>query len=423
MNFLKNDATSSAIYVVSSSIIGLLLTTLSLNFLGSELYGLWILILTILILGMFGEQGLGLPIIRLISANNPQKNQEVLSTSLVPIVTLIIFIFFLIFFSNGLFVDYLIDSNLKIPAPQLILPFMGVILSLFLMSIVPTAFLTGMKKIYIANYLKASGRFIQIITAYVLFSKDFGFWSLIISLLSYHVFVVICSVLISLRSLNLTKPISKFFNKKLFDEILSVGYKIVLGRIVGLGIDPFFKFTLGYFLGLNFVAYFDVAFKVTALITQVPIVALKGRIPIFNELRENNNFHLLKKEIKKIDLLISFYVIPLSVFMFLTADFFLQIWLLDGYNQRILIALYFLVPTMSFYIFAHMRELYQIAKGDSLTTLRAYSINAFVLPLAITIIFISSFSESFLNLMFAYCFAHLCASVFIFIVYFRNRDF
>ena len=70
-----------------------------------------------------------------------------------------------------------------------------------------------------------------------------------------------------------------------------------------------------------------------------------------------------------------------------------------------------------------MRELYQIAKGDSLTTLRAYSINAFVLPLAITIIFISSFSESFLNLMFAYCFAHLCASVFIFIVYFRNRDF
>ena len=53
MNFLKNDATSSAIYVISSSIIGLLLTTLSLNFLGSELYGLWVLILTILILGMF----------------------------------------------------------------------------------------------------------------------------------------------------------------------------------------------------------------------------------------------------------------------------------------------------------------------------------------------------------------------------------
>lgn len=423
MNFLKNDATSSAIYVVSSSIIGLLLTTLSLNFLGSELYGLWILILTILILGMFGEQGLGLPIIRLISASNPQKNQEVLSTSLAPIAALSILVFFLIFVCNGLFVDYLVNSNLKISTPQLVLPFMGGILSLFLISIVPTAFLTGIKKIYIANYLKTSGRLVQIITAYVLFSKGFGFWSLVISLLSYHAFVAICSALISLGFLNLTKPISKIFNKKLFDEILLVGYKIVLGRVVGLGIDPFFKFMLGYFLGLNFVAYFDVAFKVTALITQVPIVALKGRIPIFNELRENNNFHQLKKEIQKIDLMISFYVIPLSIFMFFTADFFLKIWLLDGYNERILIALYFLVPTMSFYIFAHLRELYQIAKGDSLTTLRAYLINAFVLPLAITIIFISSFSESFLNLIFAYCIAHLCASVFIFIMYFRNRDF
>ena len=155
----------------------------------------------------------------------------------------------------------------------------------------------------------------------------------------------------------------------------------------------------------------------------MPSVALKGRIPIFNELRKNNDFYLLKKEIKKIDLMISFYVIPLSIFMFLTADFFLHIWLLDGYDERILIALYFLVPTMCFHIFAHMRELYQIAKGDSMTTLRAYSINAFVLPLAITIIFFSSLSESFLNLIFAYCFAHLCASASIFITYLRNRDF
>ena len=106
MNFLKNDATSSAIYVVSSSIIGLLLTTLSLNFLGSELYGLWILILTILILGMFGEQGLGLPIIRLISASNPQKNQEVLSTSLAPIAALSILVFFLIFYDQPRFFHF-----------------------------------------------------------------------------------------------------------------------------------------------------------------------------------------------------------------------------------------------------------------------------------------------------------------------------
>ena len=70
MNLISNDVSSSAIYVVISSIVGLALTGMSLNFLGPDLYGLWVLILTILILGMFGEHGLGLPIIRLIDIDD-----------------------------------------------------------------------------------------------------------------------------------------------------------------------------------------------------------------------------------------------------------------------------------------------------------------------------------------------------------------
>lgn len=414
MNILSNDASSSAIYVAISSLVGIILTGVSLNFLGSELYGLWVLILTILILGMFGENGLGLPIIRLINLDNAKKNQQVITTCIIPVTLVIFLINFALILVNQQFINYVDNSEFDIAHKELVLPIMGIIVSIFLLSIIPSSFLIGYKKLYLVNYIKAFSRVMQLLTALILFKYSFNLWSVILALLSYQLSVLFFSVILTLKIIKFKTCYQQFFNKNLFLELARVGYKIIIGRIVGLAGDPLFKYSLGAFLGLNYVTFFDVAFKLNSLITQVPLVALKGRMPVFTKLIDKKLESDVTKVMQKIDLQILFYVIPMFLFSFFFSEYFMKLWLLNEYDYRMRHALLFLMPTLSIYIFANARELFLISKGDSLTTLGAYSINAFTLVFILIGIYFFLPKATFYILMGAYCFAHFCGSAFIY---------
>lgn len=414
MNILSNDSSSSAIYVVISSLVGIILTGVSLNFLGSELYGLWVLILTILILGMFGENGLGLPIIRLINLDNAKKNQEVITTCIIPIALVIFLINVALILVNQPFINYINNSGFDIAHKELVLPLMGIVVSIFLLSIIPSSFLIGYKKLHLVNYIKALSRILQLLIALLLFKYSFNLWSVILALLVYQLSVLFFSVVLTLKIFKFKICYQQFFNKSLFQELARVGYKIIIGRIVGLAGDPLFKYSLGAFLGLKYVAFFDVAFKINSIITQVPLVALKGRMPVFTKLIDGKLESNVAKVMRKIDLQIVFYVIPMFLFTFLFSEYFMKLWLLMEYDYRMRHALLFLMPTLSMYIFANARELFLISKGDSLTTLGAYSINAFTLVFILIVIYVFLPKANFYVFMSAYCFAHLCGSLFIY---------
>lgn len=423
MNPISNDVSSSAIYVVISSIVGLALTGMSLNFLGPDLYGLWVLILTILILGMFGEHGLGLPIIRLINIDDIQYNQEVLTTCIGPIILINCIIFLALFFVNPLFIDYLSSSNFEISYnKELILPLMGIIVFLFLFSIIPTSCLIGYNQLYVVNYIKTLSRLLQMGVAFWLFNNGLNLWSLILSLLLYQISVLFFTVIFTLRVFQLKIYYKQFFNKNIYSDLVRVGYKIVAARIVGLGIDPLFKYSLGFFLGFKYVAFFDIAFKLNSLVTQIPLVALKGRISTFTGILRESRYSLINGEMRKIDLHIALYVVPIFILALFFAEYFLILWLQDGYDYRMKLGLLFLMPTLSVYIFANARELFLVSAGDSATTLGAYITNALVLATILFGTYILPVKPTFFSLMASYCFAHICGAVFIYRRYFYFRS-
>ena len=414
MSYMFNNATSSALYVGITSLVGLTLTGVSIGYLGAELYGLWVLITTILILGMFGEQGLGLPIVRLISADDERKNQEVLTTSILPVIVICIIIFLILFFVNQPFEDFFSKSNFKVESNvNMILPAMGVTVFCFLLGVIPTSFLIGYEKLYITNYVKSFCRILQLAVAFVLLKSGFSLWALVIALLTYHLSVLVLSAVIASKFFEHRLIYKRFFNKEVFLEIVEVGYKIVVGRIVGMGIDPLFKYSLGAILGLQFVTFYDVAFRVSSLVSQVPTIALKSRMPIFNKILRNFTETRLIKEIRKLDVYIILYLVPAFLFGIFGSELFLKLWLQDGYSPLIRVAILFLLPTMSLYIFAHSRNLFLISKGDSKTTLGAYIVNALILVLILVVTKTSSVDVTFSSLMASYCFSHICASIFI----------
>ena len=424
MNFIFNDASSSAIYVVVSSIVGLLLTTMSLSYLGADLYGLWVLILTILVLGMFAENGLGLPIIRLINIENMKKNQEITTTCIPPILFIAFLLFFILILANDSFIYYLDNSAFEIShSGKMILPLMGFIVLIFLLSIIPSSFLIGYKKLYLVNYIKTLSRILQLIAAFILFKFGFNLWSVIFALLFYHLGVLFFSIFFALKIFKFKRYNLQFFNKTIFFELFRVGYKIVVARVIGIGIDPLFKYSLGAFLGLKFVAFFDIAFKLNSLITQIPLVALKGRMPFFKKLIEENSSQKVIKGMREIDFMITLYVVPMFLLCFFFSEYFMKLWLLEGYDFRMRLGLLLLMPTLSIYIYANARELFLITKGDSITTLGAYTTNALMLIVILigTYYFAPNPEVTFTYLMSCYCLAHLFGSLYIYIRYHYSK--
>ena len=373
---ILSDGFSSLFYVGISSVVGLALASLSLNYLGAEKYGFWILVLSLSVVGMMCEQGFGLAITRMVSSDNLTKSQELYVTSFVPAFCVCLLFCCMVALVNPWFFEY--SSQIIPDEPYLIYFLPGVALSivLFVTGVIPTSILVGMKKLPAVNIIRSFSRIMQLIFASILFSLGFSLWSLLISFFLYHLLIFVLAFFLLAKQFNNKVNLTSLYQSSILSSLWSIGSKIIISRLIGLGIDPFFKFVLGGTLGLSFVTYYDLGFKLIALITQVPNVALKGRITEYKLLCETGVAEASYKAIKSVDRIIFLYLFSAFAFLFFGLEFFLKTWLGDGYDANIGMTINFLMPVFAFYIFAHSRELFLIAAGNAKVSLRAYIVNA-----------------------------------------------
>lgn len=409
----RSDAFTSAVYVGSSAIIGLMLVSLSLNYIGPEIYGLWVLLQAAMFVGMMSEQGLGLAIIRVVSNDGSSKDQDLVATSFVAAVIVSTVFLSIIIGVNASFTSYASEVVNNTVYLEYILPTLGITTVFMILGVIPCAVLTGMKKLYLVNLIKTMARMLQLISASTLFYFGYSLWSLVISLLVYQFSVFSLSALALVKKFNYKTNPSASYQPAIFDELWAIGSKIMLARIIGLGIDPLFKFTLGSVVGLSYVTFYDLAFKIVSLVSQVPVVALKGRMAGYKELLRVGNGSIVKKSMKASDFSIALYLVVAFLIFYFGLELFLKLWLSSGYDPLISMTVLFLIPPLSFYAFAHSRELLLITSGDAMTSLRAYITQGFLLPVFMGILLLSTEPTSYKSLLVCYGSSHIIASGFI----------
>lgn len=424
---LRSDSFTSAIYVGSSAIIGLILVSVSLRYVGAEIYGLWVLLQAALFIGMMSEQGLGLAIIRLVSNDRSRKDLDLVITSFVPAFIVSIVFLCIIIGINPIFLSYTPQFFNDIVGSAYILPALGITTGFMIFGVIPCAVLTGMKKLYLVNLIKTVARIAQVCSAITLFYFSYSLWSLVISLFIYQFLIFLLSAFMLAKNFNFNFKlnISVSYQSAILKEIWSIGSKIILGRIIGIFIDPLFKFSLGSFIGLTYVTFYDIAFRIVSLISQVPIVALKGRMASYKELIRVKHGLKVKKNMRLADIGIGLYLFIAVLMLYVGLDLFLRLWLSASYDPSIGMTVIFLLPPLFFYIFAHSRELFLISLGDAKTSLKAYMIHGFLLVFSIGILYFNSQLMSYSTLIVCYGVTHMMASCFIFrnySIYLKSMD-
>jgi len=163
-----------------------------------------------------------------------------------------------------------------------------------------------------------------------------------------------------------------------FSNVWSVGGRLIVARIAGIGIDPFFRFSLGAFIGLQYVAFFDLGFKVASLVVQIPRVALIGQVVKFREFHntQSQSKEKIHAKYRSLDLILASYFLACSLCLVVGVNWFLQLWLSSQFDIRITHTIWAILAFLLISVFAYARELFIISIGNANVTIVAYLVNS-----------------------------------------------
>ncbi len=355
------NLSSGILLAIISSIISIFLARFIIIEIGTELYGLWALIGTVMLVGNIGDQGLGDAVVRYIAMAHAKDNRELMqsyfsSGMAIVLVAGIIIILILLFFSKLIVALIKIPENLSATA-SLLFAGMGFLLLLFLIIVIINAALSGFGRIDSANYNRTMGRCVQFIGTLILLKLKYGIWAVfwgqamfqITCLISGIIFVkkLSCIRMLALRGINITSGL----------DLLVMAHKVVLGRIIGLGIDPLLRLVLGRYLGLQYVAFFDIGFKVIGLIILAPITAFKAIVPRVSRADSKGREGI--EDIKWVNRVMSKHIvcygIPVFLGVFFLGGYLLKFWLGSGFNINMQYCMQILLLPYFIYLYANPR--------------------------------------------------------------------
>lgn len=147
-------------------------------------------------------------------------------------------------------------------------------------------------------------------------------------------------------SFKLTQPIRPHF-KRVFVKQFSYGTKIFTAGFCGFFLEPLSKILVSKFVGIDLVAFYDIALRIKH---QVAGLFQKAAYPLFPYISEQSKSPQLNEKITDMSKKIQLLVVSLSMFMLFTFPILVKLWLGEDYTTTTLI--YILAITISYILFS-----------------------------------------------------------------------
>jgi O-antigen/teichoic acid export membrane protein len=185
----------------------------------------------------------------------------------------------------------------------------------------------GLQKIYITNYFEIIHQFLYGIGTIVVLSQGGGLKGLIVFLFCLRVSLLAAQILYLI--VVVPEVLSGFgrCDKKLWRDFLSYGVKLQVLSVSGLLNLQLDKILIGYFLRIEYVAYYDIAAKLSVLVRFIPSVLIGPIIPVSTELWVKKN----KKQLEELYLQGTRYIVllsaPAAAFFAFLAPAIIEIWM------------------------------------------------------------------------------------------------
>lgn len=147
-------------------------------------------------------------------------------------------------------------------------------------------------------------------------------------------------------SFALTQPLRPHF-KRVFKKQFSYGAKIFTAGFCGFFLEPLSKILLSNFVGINLVAYYDIALRVKH---QVAGLFQKAAYPLFPYISEQPKTPELNERIVDISKKMQVLVVFVSLLIIFTFPILVKLWLGNEYNTITLI--YIVIISVSYILFS-----------------------------------------------------------------------
>lgn len=324
----------SSIYKVLSIAITFFLVPLSISYLGSEKYGLWLTVFSFIGWFSFFDFGIGNGLRNkltiALSSNDIKLAKTYVSTayfSMMVIMSLLIVIFIFPFYMipwNSVF-----NYDGKESLGQLI-SIVYVLFSINLVLNILTAIYYADQKSSMPGLINFIGQLLVFITVYILMKLDESslvlYGSIVIG--SQVIVFILASFVAFFGKYSYLRPSLKHYNKIYLKELLSLGGKFFFLQILYVLVYSTDNFIINYFLGAEQVTIFNIAFKYFMFVTMGISIILQPYWSAFTSATAKNDDIWIKNSIKNL-LRIAIFACVLIICMVFVSDTFYFLWIGD----------------------------------------------------------------------------------------------
>ncbi len=322
-------------------LIKILLTPFIINYIGTERFGIWALVL--LFTGYFAllDFSIGTSLIKYISSHYAKKEfnsiNKVVNSALV-----FYAIVGLVSWTASIFlIKWAVENILHIPSSLIdetnFVLIGGVFIFAFLNAMsVFSAVIIGLQKMEVTNKIRIAVTTLEGFGMMLFLIEGFGLKGLIINTGIIAVVTSLAYVIASKRVFPQLAIGRRFLDTNILKELVTFGTKVQFSRIGDLLHFQTDKIFISYFLQLSLVAFYEVATTVAFTMRMVPFAIVSAILPAASEIKATRDESSLKELYMRSSKYLSLVSIPLLFFVFFLAPAIIKVWLGGGFELSVI---------------------------------------------------------------------------------------
>jgi len=331
---IKKNIIGSLFIKGCSILISLLLVPMTLNYVSSELYGIWLTLSSIMLWLNFFDVGftLGLKnkLAEAIAKEDWERGKSLVSTTY--LMMLLIFVPLWIILEVAVpFINWSSFLNVDIAYNDEITSAMHILVACFCAQMIVnvlTAVIAAFQKVALSSAFPVLGNFLSLIAIFLL--TKFCPPSLValactISVLPILV-IIIASYILYSNKFKIVAPSIKTINRSYIKELFGLGYKFFLIQIQVVVLYQSTNILISNVAGPNEVTYYNIAYKYLGIAMMIYTIFLSPLWPAFTDAYTKRDYKWMKNIYKKMSMV--FVVSAIAVIgMMVISPFVYKIWI------------------------------------------------------------------------------------------------
>lgn len=351
---VKKNILGSLIIKGCSILISLMLVPLTLGYVSSELYGIWLTLSSIMMWLNFFDVGftLGLKtkLTEAIALNDWEKGRALVSTTY--FMMIIIFIPLCIILINIIpFIDWAKFLNVNPIYNSDILKALYVLILCFCLQMIVnvlTAVIAAFQRVALSSAFPVIGNFLSLIAIYILIQIcPPSLWILALAISAMPVIIlIIASLILFNKKLKIVKPSIRYIDKKYIHNLFGLGFKFFIIQIQVVVLYQCTNILISNISGAEDVTAYNIAYKYLGVAMMIYTIILTPLWPAFTDAYTKKDFAWMKNIYHKMTILFIASTIILLI-MTLISPYIYHLWIGEKahvpFEMTAVIAIYMII--------------------------------------------------------------------------------